>query len=255
MARYCVRPNSGRIEPGNTVEIQGTYPSPRTGPSPVLIIFAVLLQAMKEDPPLDARCRDKFLVQSVAILPDQELGNVTSIVCFLHILPTLTWNAIINVATGRKYNRPLFPLSPAVLVGKAQTNHNLSGKTSKRPPKAASKSARSVSPSSQHTALQLHRIPPQASWSTAHHLPLSTTMLHHQLTGPHPLPRTAHRSPLRAKFNNSKPRTSKAKPPPQSRMSPTPSPTQPAPHRKRYSSNLMRRARQSGIYRGKQKRV
>ena len=39
---------------------------------------------MKEDPPLDARCRDKFLVQSVAILPDQELGNVASIVCFPH---------------------------------------------------------------------------------------------------------------------------------------------------------------------------
>jgi hypothetical protein len=44
-----VRPNSGRIEPNSDVEVQ------------------VLLQAMKEDPPPDARCRDKFLVQSVAI--------------------------------------------------------------------------------------------------------------------------------------------------------------------------------------------
>ncbi len=41
---------------------------------------AVLLQAMKEDPPLDARCRDKFLVQSVAITPERDLGNVTAIV-------------------------------------------------------------------------------------------------------------------------------------------------------------------------------
>ncbi|KJX95970.1 msp domain-containing protein [Zymoseptoria brevis] len=47
--QYCVRPNSGRIEPNSDVEVQ------------------VLLQAMKEDPPADARCRDKFLVQSVAI--------------------------------------------------------------------------------------------------------------------------------------------------------------------------------------------
>lgn len=59
--RYCVRPNSGRIEPNGDVEVQ------------------VLLQAMKEDPPLDARCRDKFLVQSVAISADKETGNVAQI--------------------------------------------------------------------------------------------------------------------------------------------------------------------------------
>ncbi|RMZ77640.1 hypothetical protein DV738_g4294, partial [Chaetothyriales sp. CBS 135597] len=43
--QYCVRPNSGVIQPNSEVEVQ----------------------AMKEDPPLDARCRDKFLVQSVLI--------------------------------------------------------------------------------------------------------------------------------------------------------------------------------------------
>ncbi|MCJ1243528.1 phosphatidylinositol-binding protein scs2 [Trapelia coarctata] len=59
--QYCVRPNSGRIEPGKDVEIQ------------------VLLQAMKEDPPLDARCRDKFLVQSVAISSDQDIYNIAAI--------------------------------------------------------------------------------------------------------------------------------------------------------------------------------
>ncbi|KAL2223404.1 MSP domain protein [Thermoascus aurantiacus ATCC 26904] len=58
---YCVRPNSGRIEPGKHVEVQ------------------VLLQAMKEEPPLDAKCKDKFLVQSVAITGDMEFQNVTSI--------------------------------------------------------------------------------------------------------------------------------------------------------------------------------
>ncbi|CRG85443.1 putative protein C17C9,12 [Talaromyces islandicus] len=58
---YCVRPNSGRIEPGKHVEVQ------------------VLLQAMKEDPPADAKCKDKFLVQSVSITGDLEFSNVTSI--------------------------------------------------------------------------------------------------------------------------------------------------------------------------------
>lgn len=36
---------------------------------------------MKEEPPLDAKCKDKFLVQSVAITGDMEFQNVTSIVC------------------------------------------------------------------------------------------------------------------------------------------------------------------------------
>jgi hypothetical protein len=39
----------------------------------------VLLQAMKEDPPLDVRCRDKFLVQSVVVTSDKDTGNVTQI--------------------------------------------------------------------------------------------------------------------------------------------------------------------------------
>ncbi|ORY09399.1 PapD-like protein [Clohesyomyces aquaticus] len=59
--QYCVRPNSGRIEPGKDVEVQ------------------ILLQAMKEDPPMDAKCRDKFLVQSVAVTADKEFTNVASI--------------------------------------------------------------------------------------------------------------------------------------------------------------------------------
>ncbi|KAF2142421.1 uncharacterized protein K452DRAFT_226925 [Aplosporella prunicola CBS 121167] len=59
--QYCVRPNSGRIEAGKEVEVQ------------------VLLQAMKEDPPPDARCRDKFLVQSVAVTADKEFNNVAQI--------------------------------------------------------------------------------------------------------------------------------------------------------------------------------
>ncbi|KAK3996689.1 vesicle-associated protein 2-2 [Cladorrhinum sp. PSN332] len=59
--QYCVRPNSGRIEPGHEVEV------------------SVLLQAMKQEPASDARCRDKFLVQSVTITGDQEFNNVQQI--------------------------------------------------------------------------------------------------------------------------------------------------------------------------------
>lgn len=59
--QYCVRPNSGRIETGQSVTVK------------------VLLQAMKEDPPADFRCRDKFLVQSVAITADKESQNAAEI--------------------------------------------------------------------------------------------------------------------------------------------------------------------------------
>lgn len=40
----------------------------------------VLLQAMKEDPPPDARCRDKFLVQTVALAADSDASNIPGIV-------------------------------------------------------------------------------------------------------------------------------------------------------------------------------
>ncbi|KAF4906812.1 hypotheticall protein [Colletotrichum viniferum] len=59
--QYCVRPNSGRIEPGQDVEV------------------TVLLQAMKAEPPMDAKCRDKFLVQSVPITADKEFASIANI--------------------------------------------------------------------------------------------------------------------------------------------------------------------------------
>lgn len=46
-----------------------------------LTISIVLLQAMKEEPADDAKCKDKFLVQTVAVTRDMEFANVTSIVC------------------------------------------------------------------------------------------------------------------------------------------------------------------------------
>ncbi|KDN35677.1 VAMP-associated protein [Tilletiaria anomala UBC 951] len=59
--QYCVRPNSGRIEPGERIEVQ------------------VLLQPMKEEPPMSAKCRDKFLVQSAIITPERETVPLTDI--------------------------------------------------------------------------------------------------------------------------------------------------------------------------------
>jgi hypothetical protein len=53
------------------------------------IFPAVLLQAMKQEPPPDAKCRDKFLVQSVAVTADKEFTNTGSIVrAHVSILPT-----------------------------------------------------------------------------------------------------------------------------------------------------------------------
>lgn len=45
-----------------------------------LTLHIVLLQAMKQEPPADAKCRDKFLVQSVTITGDKDFTNVQQIV-------------------------------------------------------------------------------------------------------------------------------------------------------------------------------
>lgn len=42
--------------------------------------YPVLLQAMKQDPPPDAKCRDKFLVQSAPITADKEFASVANVV-------------------------------------------------------------------------------------------------------------------------------------------------------------------------------
>lgn len=57
--QYCVRPNSGRIEAGQEIEV------------------LVLLQALKEEPPLDYKCKDKFLIQSI-VLTDKNITDTQS---------------------------------------------------------------------------------------------------------------------------------------------------------------------------------
>lgn len=78
--RYCVRPNSGRIEPGKEVEVSGLFSSAHPNVRCPLTSYKVLLQAMKVEPPADTRCRDKFLVQSVAVTADKEFTNIAQIV-------------------------------------------------------------------------------------------------------------------------------------------------------------------------------
>lgn len=51
--QYCVRPNSGKIEPGEKVQVQ------------------ILLQPFKDEPADDFKCKDKFLVQSIIIPPEK----------------------------------------------------------------------------------------------------------------------------------------------------------------------------------------
>lgn len=58
---YCVRPNSGRIEPGESVEV------------------SVMLQPMKEEPLLSIKCKDKFLIQSTLITPEKETKDLQDI--------------------------------------------------------------------------------------------------------------------------------------------------------------------------------
>ncbi|KAI1418684.1 VAMP-associated protein [Hypoxylon sp. FL1857] len=87
--QYCVRPNSGRVEPGKEVEV------------------AVILQAMKQEPPPDTKCRDKFLVQSVAITGDKEFANLASI-----------WDAIDKSSIQEKKIRVVF-LPPSGVSGTA----------------------------------------------------------------------------------------------------------------------------------------
>ncbi|ODN96998.1 hypothetical protein I350_07976 [Cryptococcus amylolentus CBS 6273] len=57
--QYSVRPNSGRIEPGDSVDVN------------------IMLQPMAEEPPAHAKCKDKFLVQSAFIHADDEVRSLS----------------------------------------------------------------------------------------------------------------------------------------------------------------------------------
>ena len=77
-----MRPNSGRVEPGESVDVSGNYFLYRRRGSAYssLHISLVMLQALKEEPPLNTKCKDKFLIQSTIITPDKETLALSDIV-------------------------------------------------------------------------------------------------------------------------------------------------------------------------------
>ncbi|EXJ55083.1 hypothetical protein A1O7_08008 [Cladophialophora yegresii CBS 114405] len=114
--QYCVRPNSGMIQPNESVEVQ------------------VLLQAMKEEPPLDAKCRDKFLVQSVLTSPDQD-PNVTTL-----------WQTVEKTAKNTIQERKI---RVNFLPAAAATPNGLSSSHEEQPPAYSSPSPQFDTPARQ----------------------------------------------------------------------------------------------------------
>jgi hypothetical protein len=60
---------------------------------------------MKQDPPADTKCRDKFLVQSVPISGDLEFSNVQTIVSRPWLL--VHHRAHVQILTTRYYSGSL----------------------------------------------------------------------------------------------------------------------------------------------------
>ena len=50
------------------------------GRNQILLTFSVMLQALKEEPPLNTKCKDKFLIQSTIITPDKDTMSLADIV-------------------------------------------------------------------------------------------------------------------------------------------------------------------------------
>jgi hypothetical protein len=67
------------------VEIQGAcYSAPTRHKRELMLETLVILQGMKEDPPPGAKCKDKFLVQSMDITPDMVNTSFGAMVCMAY---------------------------------------------------------------------------------------------------------------------------------------------------------------------------
>jgi len=66
---YRVYPNLGRVEPGKSVNV------------------TVMLRPMEEEPSMSTKCKDKFLIQSTLILPEQETMPLRDIWKLPPVLP------------------------------------------------------------------------------------------------------------------------------------------------------------------------
>ncbi|KAF9172559.1 phosphatidylinositol-binding protein scs2 [Mortierella sp. AD011] len=137
--QYCVRPNSGRVEPGQQLEVQ------------------VQMQAMKEDPPIDFKCKDKFLVQSVAITAERE-----------QLAPADLWPTIERDAKDQireKKIRCVFLAEHEITQIKEEETEQL---TSSRSSSAAQ---------STHSTINSHPAPQTSITTTSSETPVSTATL------------------------------------------------------------------------------
>jgi hypothetical protein len=79
------------------------------GFSAALGIVPVLLQAMKEEPPLNGKCKDKFLIQSTIITPEKEnmtlheLVGVSNICCSCTCVDVGLGSGITSTETTPRY--------------------------------------------------------------------------------------------------------------------------------------------------------
>ncbi|KAJ6605661.1 PapD-like protein [Mycena sp. CBHHK59/15] len=101
---YCVRPNSGRVEPGQSLDV------------------SVMLQALKDEPPLNAKCKDKFLIQSTLITPGKEAMPLQDI-----------WNSPEGGEEAKVHQQKLrvvyLPAEGQTLVEEEEEGHNMSSMT------------------------------------------------------------------------------------------------------------------------------
>lgn len=91
---------------------------------------------MREDPPPDARCRDKFLVQTVAIARDSDVSNIPAIVCpsVLLLIPLLSLSQWQNIEKANKSSIQERKIRVAFLPADGNTttpsNHHVHGAVS-----------------------------------------------------------------------------------------------------------------------------
>jgi vesicle-associated membrane protein-associated protein A len=71
--RYCVRPNTGVVNPRETVEVQSTHYYAFDSDQLVLLNYS-------KDQPIDPKTKDKFQVQSIFLEPEQLTQDLKAVV-------------------------------------------------------------------------------------------------------------------------------------------------------------------------------
>ena len=85
---------------------------------------------MKEEPPPDAKCRDKFLVQTIPITPERDIANVAAIVfsqcaLWLDFAYILQWQNVEKTSKGDIQERKIRVLFLPAEGSLATPSHNV----------------------------------------------------------------------------------------------------------------------------------